>query len=61
MRHLPREDQFLLEALQRLLISSELWTDHFKGDHALQFEIAGFVHGTHAALAEHLDNLVTPG
>ncbi len=59
--HVPRQNQFLLEALQNAGISRKLGTNHLQRDDAIQFLIACLVDGTHAALAQRFQNAVTPG
>jgi hypothetical protein len=56
--HLPRQDKFLLEAMQDLRLNCELGTNYLQRDKSLQFAILGFIYGAHASLTEQLQDFV---
>ena len=58
VRDLAGENQFLLEALQRVGLSDGAFTHHLDGDRAVQFLVVSFVHAAHSALAEQRVNSV---
>src|SRR5262249_44277721 len=51
VRYLARQDELLLEALQNFRQSGQFGTDHFESHQAVEFTVAGFVYGAHAALS----------
>ncbi len=55
MRHLASQHQFLLEALDDNRIVRQFLANNLDGDQTIEFQIASLVHGTHAALAEFLE------
>ena len=61
MCHLARQDEFLLEATENLRMTGEFRTDHLDGDGAIHFAVPRLIHGSHAAFAEDLQNLVAAG
>ncbi len=61
MRYKASQDQFLLEALENVRFVRKLSPDHFQSHHAVQLAIHGFVHGAHAAFAEHFQDFVAVG
>ena len=60
VRHLPRQDQLLLEAPQHLLLIGQLRTDHLERHDAVELAVARLVDRSHAALAQQLQDFVAP-
>ena len=53
VRDIAGENELLLEAQQNRGIGCQFGTDDFERDQAVQFAVAGLVHGAHTALPEH--------
>ena len=58
VRDLPRQNQFLLEAMQRLRLRGEFRPNYFQRHEPLELAILGFVNSAHAALAKQIDDFV---
>ncbi len=58
VRDIAGENELLLEAQQNRGISCQLGPDDLERDQAVQFAVAGLVHGPHTALSEHTQDFV---
>src|SRR6202040_132598 len=61
MGHLASEDQLLLETPNCLRMIRIFRANHFQGDQAIKLPVLGLVDGSHAALAQHLENFIAAG
>src|SRR5579872_670617 len=61
VRHLMREDQLLLEAVDDRRIGGEIGTNDFQGDGAIDLPVEGLVNRTHASFAEQRRYLIAIG
>src|SRR5439155_5925739 len=60
VRHLPGQDQLLLEPPQHLLLIGELGTDHLERHDAVELAVARLVDRPHAALAQQFEDFIAP-
>ena len=60
VRNLPRQDQFLLEALENRWGVREFRTNDFQSDQAIEFAVLGLVNRSHATFAQQMKDLVSP-
>ena len=58
MRDVARENELLLEAQQDRGVRRQFRTNHLQRDQTIQFTVARFVDGTHAALSQDAQNFV---
>src|SRR5437016_848397 len=58
VRNLPRQDQFLLEALENRRGVREFRTNDFQSDQAIEFAVLGLVNRSHATFAQQMKDLV---
>ena len=59
VRHLAREDQLLLEALQDLRVIGQFRLDYLERNFSPQFDVSSLVYGAHAAFAEQFQKFIT--
>ena len=58
VRDLAGEQEFLLEAGENGRVGGELGADEFESNGAVEFAVAGFVDGSHAAFAQQVQDFV---
>ena len=61
VRYLVREPQFLLEAIDDRRVPRQFRPDHFERDHPVELAILRPVHRSHAAGAQHGEDLIAAG
>ena len=59
VRHLAREDQLLLEALQNFRVIGQFRLDHFERNFSLQLNVSGLIDGAHAAFPKQFQKFIT--
>ncbi len=58
MRHLPSQDQLLLEAFQDFRVGGQFGANNFQRDQTIQFLVTGLINRTHAALPQKCQDFV---